>query len=514
MEDERKAEVSGLFEAVHDGDEDAVVRLLRAGVPGEVCDADGESALYRAAMCDAPGIVRLLLAAGADPDRLSSGTDLPLCGAACGGHVEVVRALLAAGARADEVEQGGWRALTWAVQLGHEPVVRALLDGGADPRLVGPSGELPLVVAARRGSAGCVRALLEHGAAGREEALAQARRWLGVDVAERLRAELLASAAGDTSPEGAQALEAVVQRFREDGGVTVVVELLDGTGRPTRGNHQQTGHAAIATLLESSLGIATPAAELADRAVRCGDPDNDDWIESMEVLRRRGDEPTFRAAVAWCADRDPLRRAFAADVLGQLGTPGADGARPFARRAFPALRGAARTAGAGGGGPELRSVIGALGRADDPAAAPEVVRFARHPDSGVRRAVALALCGLTGGATTPAAPAVDALLGLCRDADPDVRTWAAAALAGSGADGRAVRDALAGLLDDPRDDVAAEAARGLAVRQDGRAVDTLARLLACAAPGDYARDVAQDGARALTDVRVRNRLEWTLPRRS
>ncbi|MFI6872094.1 ankyrin repeat domain-containing protein [Streptomyces sp. NPDC050400] len=589
MDDELKAGVSGLFDAVHSGDEDAVVRVLRTGVPGDVCGEDGQSALYVAAVGDEPAIVRLLLAAGADPDRLSGGTDLPLCGAACGGHAEVVRALLGAGARVDAVEEFGFRALTWAVQRGHERTVRALLDGGADARLPGAGRELPLVAAARRGSTGCVRALLEHGAPGRAEALAEARRWLGVDVAEWLRAGLVESAVGGADRE------AVTQRFPEEGGVTVVVELLDEAGRPTSGNDQQTGHAAIATLLEAELGILTSPGELADRAVHRGDPDDDDWVEAMAVLRRRGDDATFRAAVAWCVDRDPLRRAFAADVLGQLGLPGPDGSYPFARRAFPSLRRMARGAEAGSGavvagdgaGPatrlgatrpgasadptpdsppdsasdsapeldpavpawlELRSVIGALGQANDPAAVPEVVRFTGHPQPEVRRAVALALHGLAGGkgaevgktgsagkagegtrgtrdrdadtvtvtttTATATATAVNALLTLTRDTDPDVRTWAAAALAGTGADTPQIRAALAALLGDPQDDVAAEAARGLAVRQDPRAVDALARLLACAPPGDYARDVALDGARALTDVRVRNRLEWTFPRGS
>ncbi|MFI7340662.1 ankyrin repeat domain-containing protein [Streptomyces sp. NPDC050085] len=536
--------VSALYEAVLGGDEDAVVRLLRAGVPGDVCTGSGESVLYRAAMCDEPGIVRLLLAAGADPDRLSEGTDLPLCGAACAGHEEVVRALLAAGARADAVEELGFRALTWAVQLGREAVVRALLDGGADPRLPGAKGELPLVAAARRGSTGCVRALLEHGATGLREALVEARRWRGVEVAEVLRTQVVGSTVDGVGRE------AVTERFVEDGGVTVAVQLLDASGRPASGAEQQTGHAAIATLLESALGIATPPGELADRAVACGDPGNDDWVEAMEVLRRRGDDGTFRAAAAWCADRDPLRRAFGADVLGQLGVPGPDGSRPFERRTFPVLRAGLRSAKlrsgpAGGAGPsrsaaaprgatshdgaapahepetgndatasqeaELAAFINALGHHRTPAAVPEIAAHAAHPSPAVRRSVALALHTHAPGGHPEA---VAALTALARDADPDVRTWAAAGLAGSGADTDEVRETLTALLDDPRTDIAAEAARGLALRQDVRAVDPLARLLAQLPPGDYAREVAQDAARAFDDVRIRNRLEWTLPRRA
>ncbi|MEV5135899.1 ankyrin repeat domain-containing protein, partial [Streptomyces sp. NPDC053705] len=77
---------TNLFEALYD-DENAVVRALRAGASAESRDEEGTTALYLACVQDLPGAVRLLLAAGADPDRASGpeAGDLPLCGAACGG---------------------------------------------------------------------------------------------------------------------------------------------------------------------------------------------------------------------------------------------------------------------------------------------------------------------------------------------------------------------------------------------------------------------------------------------
>jgi hypothetical protein len=106
-------------------------------------------------------------------------------------------------------------------------------------------------------------------------------------------------------------------RFTEDGGVTVEVNLLRD-GRPSAGNDQQTGHAAIATLLETSLDIATPAPELADRALRCGDRHNADWTEAAAAVALRGDEETYRVASLWRESADPLRRALGADVLALL----------------------------------------------------------------------------------------------------------------------------------------------------------------------------------------------------
>ncbi|MFF4352420.1 ankyrin repeat domain-containing protein [Streptomyces sp. NPDC001530] len=239
-----------LFTAVYEGDEDAVVRLLHSGANPESVDEDGQTALYLAAVSDQPGIVRLLLAAGADPDRLSQGTDAPLCGAVCGGHTAVVRALLAAGAGPDTVEEGGFTALTWALQRGHTAVAEALLAAGADPNRPGPSGEPPLVAAARRGSPGCVRALLARGARAEAEALAEARRWLGLDVEAELRAGL-AHIHGPDHPS-------VTHRYPDADGITVTVEvqLLDAEGRPFAGNDQQTGHAEITTLLEAILDTA------------------------------------------------------------------------------------------------------------------------------------------------------------------------------------------------------------------------------------------------------------------
>ncbi|MFD6244500.1 ankyrin repeat domain-containing protein [Streptomyces roseolus] len=488
--------MSTLFEGIAAGDEDAVVRALRAGADPEAVD-DGETALYRAAVADEAGIVRLLLAAGADPGRAGGpdGGDLPLCGAACGGHVRTVRALLAAGAGVDQEEAFGFTALAWAVRLGQAEVVRELLAAGADPDRVGPDGLDPLAASARRGSAACVRALLDRGARGAEDALREARRWIGVDVAAELRRGLVAGNGGG------ETYEAVVRRVREDGGVTVVVELLREDGRPGRGDERQTGHAAVATLLEAALGRRVPHEELAARALRCGDPELDDWTTAVDALAGRADEETFVAAAAWCADRDPLRRALGARVLGAL--PG------FAASAVPVLRRVAVEAAEPAREPVL-SVVTALGACADPAAVPELLATADHPDPEVRRAVAGALAGLV-----PAGhmEALGVLLALSRDGDARVRDWAVLALAELPDDTPLVREALAERLADPDPETAAEAARGLAIRQDPRAVDALAAVLADGDPDGAPRETALAALEFVRDARVRTRLEWTAPRR-
>ncbi|MET7622095.1 ankyrin repeat domain-containing protein [Streptomyces sp. NPDC005408] len=506
MTKEPPAGAREMFEALYSGAQDSVVALLRAGVSAEVTDEDGQTPLYRAAVSDEVGIVRLLLAAGADPGRGAGpeGGDLPLCGAAVGGHTEVVRALLAAGARPDQPEAYGFTALRWAVTLGHAATAETLLEYGAAPDLEGPGGELPLVLAARRGSPSTVRALLRHGATAKEAALAEARQWLVRDVERELRDGLLSAYGKGEKGQKGEAYETVARRVEEDGGVTVVVELLRD-GAPRAGSEQQTGHAAIVTLLEGELGIQTPYAELADRALRCGDPQQDDWVESVMALWGRGDEETFQAAAAWCASDDPMRQAFAADVLAQLGF-GEEGLPPFAARSLPLLRELSREARE----PELiQAVVLGLGHHGDPSALPDILRHAGHPDAEVRNQVALSLFGLVPGDHTEG---VGTLITLSRDADPHVRDWATTALADLDADTDEIREALAARLTDRDVDTAAEAARGLAIRQDPRAEATLARILADEDPDGYAREAAAEAVRHIQDERLRRRLEHTSPR--
>ncbi|MGP9021392.1 ankyrin repeat domain-containing protein [Streptomyces sp. BR1] len=233
-----------LFEAVLAGDDDAVMWALRSGAAAESVDAEGTTALYLAAVENRPGAVRLLLAAGADPERASGpdASDLPLCGAACGGHTEVVRSLLAAGAHPDLRESFGFTAMTWSVRLGHATTTAALLAAGADPSLPGPTGEPLLVLAARRGSLPTVRTLLRYDAPARREALTEARRWLTRDIADELRRQLVRTYGEE--------IETAVRRVKDEDGVTIVAEARrDGTVWATV--DQQTAHAEIATLLEA-----------------------------------------------------------------------------------------------------------------------------------------------------------------------------------------------------------------------------------------------------------------------
>ncbi|MFC4070191.1 ankyrin repeat domain-containing protein [Actinoplanes subglobosus] len=124
MNRRRRKKLQGrLVEAAAWGTPQQVTRLLRAGADPNLPDRDGTTPLYRASVQGVAENVRVLTAAGADPDRESGTRDegLPLCAAACWGHDAAVRELLAAGADpARREDQGtGRTAIEWAEAGGH-----------------------------------------------------------------------------------------------------------------------------------------------------------------------------------------------------------------------------------------------------------------------------------------------------------------------------------------------------------------------------------------------------------
>ncbi len=78
-----------------------LTELIAHGLPVDVADAEGNTALMLAAYRGHPETVAALLRLGADPDRLNDRGQAPLAGALFKGEDEVCRALLAAGARTD-----------------------------------------------------------------------------------------------------------------------------------------------------------------------------------------------------------------------------------------------------------------------------------------------------------------------------------------------------------------------------------------------------------------------------
>ena len=115
------------------GDRDAIERLLELGLPVNAVDAQGCTALLRAAGGGHLDAVRLLLAKGADT-RIAARTGATALSAAISmRQVAVVDALLTAGAAANQALPGQVSPLMLAAALGLPDIISRLLAHGADP---------------------------------------------------------------------------------------------------------------------------------------------------------------------------------------------------------------------------------------------------------------------------------------------------------------------------------------------------------------------------------------------
>lgn len=121
--------------------------VVEAGAKKHVGDMspDGFTPLCMAAAFGHAELVRLLLAAGGDPNRRSEslGQVAPIQSAVFGRSIDAVRALLEAGADATVAQEGGYTALHAAAQHGDEPCVGLLLEFGARKDVHDVRGKTP-----------------------------------------------------------------------------------------------------------------------------------------------------------------------------------------------------------------------------------------------------------------------------------------------------------------------------------------------------------------------------------
>lgn len=200
-----RAATDRLWEAVARGssrDDPKVAEALAAGADPNADDWEGrETPLLMALAMGRPGAAKLLLAAGADPNRENDYDQTPLAMAAAQlkGSARMIKMLVAAGARVDHVNAKGWTALMDAADSVNPEAMEALIDAGADVGHKSPLGWTPMVVAIGGGgladpSAGraCVELLLARGAELRSEEVERAEAWGKREIADWLASALLA----------------------------------------------------------------------------------------------------------------------------------------------------------------------------------------------------------------------------------------------------------------------------------------------------------------------------------
>ena len=163
------ADISALLVAVMDNRVDAVRLLIGKGADVNAAAKGGLSPLRMAVLNDSEQIVGELLRAGANVDAAVNGqTALML--AAEKGSDGIVKLLLAKGAEVDRRNPQHYNhtALMYAALNGHADSVRALLAGHANRKLTDVKEFTPLLLAAESGDWETLAALLEAGADPRE----------------------------------------------------------------------------------------------------------------------------------------------------------------------------------------------------------------------------------------------------------------------------------------------------------------------------------------------------------
>ncbi|MGD8340318.1 MAG: ankyrin repeat domain-containing protein [Gammaproteobacteria bacterium] len=172
-----------LAEAAAIGNPGMISLLLEAGADVERTNADGQTALMVVARTNQVEAARLLIEAGADVNRAETWRgQTPLMWAAAQGQPGMIRLLMANGAEPDvrsmanEWRQvsaesrrmyrptGGLTPMLFAAREGCAACIEALLEGGADPDFANPKNVTPLIMALDNAHMDAAKVLIEAGA--------------------------------------------------------------------------------------------------------------------------------------------------------------------------------------------------------------------------------------------------------------------------------------------------------------------------------------------------------------
>lgn len=144
----RPLRAADLPQAAMVGDADAVRRLLDLGMPIDTLDAQGCTALLRAAGGGHRAVVELLLARGANARMAAHTGATPLSAAVSMRQIDIVQRLLAAGSSLEQRLPGDVTVLMLAAALGMPDMCARLLAAGANINAADAQGLTPLHCAA------------------------------------------------------------------------------------------------------------------------------------------------------------------------------------------------------------------------------------------------------------------------------------------------------------------------------------------------------------------------------
>jgi ankyrin repeat protein len=150
--------VDDYIEAASLGQIQAVNTFLEAGMSVDAEDAEGTTALLKAARSGHAPMVQHLLANGADVNYVGPGWDTPLIAASENGDPATIKFLLDAGAAPAQKNENNWTALGTAAFHGNADAIDLLAPASRDPL------DEALHLASLQGHVEAIDRLLNHGA--------------------------------------------------------------------------------------------------------------------------------------------------------------------------------------------------------------------------------------------------------------------------------------------------------------------------------------------------------------
>jgi ankyrin repeat protein len=152
---------TALMQAAANGNIASVKILLDSGADIHAKDIDEKTSLAFAVRSGDAGIVKLFLDLGANKDLLiESGSAINLDIAALNSSVEIMKILLAAGANPNARGKYGTTPITAAAQRNNAEVARLLIEAGADPNIKGSQTTSPITWASNYGYTEVIKVLI------------------------------------------------------------------------------------------------------------------------------------------------------------------------------------------------------------------------------------------------------------------------------------------------------------------------------------------------------------------
>jgi len=200
------------------------------------------------------------------------------------------------------------------------------------------------------------------------------------------------------------------------------------------------------------------------------DTESDATWDHVSALRSADTPSVLKKALAWCQETDPFRRSIGVSILAQLGNEG----NSYPDESNAMIHTMIQTEK---DHDVMTSLISAVHFRQLKEGAEWLISLAQHPSEDIRWRVAWGLPIPNLHDPETERRAIDTLMQLLADSEPQVRDWATFSLSMTEEDTPQLREALLERMRDPDFSTRSEAAIGLARRNEPRGITLLLEYL-------------------------------------